>query len=82
MYFPRPSIFPFCTRSSCPASERDTIYCARALRKFYMDDTDTIVILRPLPGFPQLAKSKLHLIRTIIWEVKMLQAFMNKTYNT
>jgi len=46
-----------------PFSERDTIYSARALRQFYMDDTEAIIILRPLPGLPQSLKSKSHLTR-------------------
>ena len=58
------------------------MYSARTLRQFYMDDTDTIVILRPLPGLVQSLKSKSHLTRTTLWEVKMLREFMKKTYNT
>ena len=58
---------------------RETRY---ALRQFYMDDADTIVILGPLPGLLQSLRSKSHLTRTTVWEVEMLRAFMNKTYNT
>jgi len=47
-----------------------------------MDDTDTIAILGPLPRLPQSLKSKSHLTRTKVWEVKMLRTFMNKEYNT
>lgn len=82
MYFPCPSNSSFCICSSFPVSERDMIYSARALRQFYMDNTDTVVILRPLPGLAQSLKPKSHLTHTTTWEVKILRAFTNKNYST